>query len=106
MSTEHDLDGPSGAEAVPPLPPGPEARTLFAIDGKDLDPRDVDPPVIAWSVARSAFLAWLWRWWERFRDGRGTLSAKGISFYAFFGVVVIWHPPAGRRTAAPTSGPP
>jgi membrane protein len=38
-------------------------------------------------VGRLRDAAWLWRWWERFRDGRGTLSAKGIAFYSFFGVL-------------------
>jgi membrane protein len=52
-----------------------------------LDPPDVDSPVVRRLVDRSEHVAWLWRWWERFRDGRGTLSAKGIAFYAFFGVL-------------------
>lgn len=38
-------------------------------------------------MQRVRLAAWLWRWWERFRDGRGTLSAKGIAFYSFFGVL-------------------
>jgi membrane protein len=38
-------------------------------------------------VRRNDLAAWLWRWWERFRDGRGSLSAKGIAFYSFFGVL-------------------
>lgn len=72
---------------VVPLPPGLTARTLGPIDGRDLDPPDEDPPIIAWAVERSRLAAWTWRWWERFRDGRGTLSAKGISFYSFFGLL-------------------
>jgi membrane protein len=72
---------------LPPLPPGPTARTLDPISGRDLDPLDEDPPIIAWAVALSLPAAWTWRWWERFRDGRGTLSAKGISFYSFFGLL-------------------
>lgn len=71
----------------PPLPPGPTARTLDPIPGRDLDPLDEDPPPIAWATSRWELAAWLWRWWERFRDGRGTLSAKGIAFYSFFGVL-------------------
>ena len=47
----------------------------------------MDPPLIDWAVRRARVAAWLWRWWERFRDGRGTLSAKGIAFYSFFGVL-------------------
>jgi membrane protein len=42
---------------------------------------------VVWVNRRWAWAAWLWRWWERFRDGRGTLSAKGIAFYSFFGVL-------------------
>ncbi len=71
----------------PPLPPGPTARTLGPIPGADLDPLDEDPPLVVWTTRRAAWAAWLWRWWERFRDGRGTLSAKGIAFYSFFGVL-------------------
>ena len=71
----------------PPLPPGPTARTLHPIPGRDLDPLDEDPPLVVWANRRWAPAAWLWRWWERFRDGRGTLSAKGIAFYSFFGVL-------------------
>jgi membrane protein len=69
------------------LPPGPTARTLTPIEGRALDPPDADSPLIRRLVDRSDHLAWLWRWWERFRDGRGTLSAKGIAFYSFFGVL-------------------
>gem|GEM_PF-5154913 len=69
------------------LPDGPTARTLGPIEGTDRDPPDVDAPAITWVVRRSDAAAWLWRWWERFRDGRGTLSAKGIAFYSFFGVL-------------------
>ena len=72
---------------VPPLPDGPTARTLGPIEGVDRDPPDVDSPAVAWAVRRHDLAAWLWRWWERFRDGRGTLSAKGIAFYSFFGVL-------------------
>ncbi len=69
------------------LPPGPTARTLRPVQGRVLDPPDVDSPAVRRLVDRSDAVAWLWRWWERFRDGRGTLSAKGIAFYAFFGVL-------------------
>lgn len=72
---------------VPPLPPGPTARTLTPIMGTTLDPVDQDPPLIAGITHRWQTAAWAWRWWERFRDGRGTLSAKGIAFYSFFGVL-------------------
>jgi membrane protein len=71
----------------PALPDGPTARTLGPIEGTDRDPPDVDAPLIAWAVRRHDLAAWCWRWWERFRDGRGTLSAKGIAFYSFFGVI-------------------
>ena len=82
MSDSTDLD-----PAVPPLPPGPTARVLHPISGTGLDPPDEDATLVAWTVRRSRAAAWMWRWWERFRDGRGTLSAKGIAFYAFFGVL-------------------
>lgn len=82
MTTE-----PDNPQAVEPLPPGPTARTLEPIPGRDLDPPDEDPPLIDWTVRRLRLAAWSWRWWERFRDGRGTLSAKGIAFYSFFGVL-------------------
>jgi uncharacterized BrkB/YihY/UPF0761 family membrane protein len=75
------------AQALEPLPPGPTARTLRPILGRPLDPADVDPPLISASVARWRPVAWVWRWWERFRDGRGTQSAKAIAFYSFFGVL-------------------
>lgn len=75
------------ARAIEPLPPGPTARTLRPILGRPLDPPDVDPPLISASVARWRRVAWLWRWWERFRDGRGTQSAKAIAFYSFFGLI-------------------
>ncbi len=74
-------------EPIPPLPPGPTARTLGPVRGTPLDPLDEDPPLVARVVRRSDPAAWVWRWWERFRDGRGTLSAKGIAFYSFFGVL-------------------
>jgi membrane protein len=74
-------------EAPSPLPPGPTARTLGAISGSDLDPPDTDSPVVVWSVTRWDVAAWAWRWWERYRDGRGSLSAKGIAFYSFFGLL-------------------
>lgn len=70
-----------------PLPPGPTARTLHPIRGRVLDPPDRDAPIVHRAVARWSGVAWLWRWWERFRDGRGTLSAKGIAFYSFFGLL-------------------
>ena len=73
--------------AVEPLPPGPTARTLTAVPGPDLDPPDIDPPAIRAAVSASTVVAWGWRWWERYRDGRGTLSAKGIAYYSFFGVL-------------------
>lgn len=76
----------SGSEP-PALPDGPTARTLGPIEGTDRDPPDVDAPPITWVVRRNDLAAWSWRWWERFRDGRGTLSAKGIAFYSFFGVI-------------------
>lgn len=72
---------------VEPLPPGPTARTLGPIPGRDLDPLDEDPPLVVWATRRAPAAAWSWRWWERYRDGRGTLSAKGIAFYSFFGVL-------------------
>jgi uncharacterized BrkB/YihY/UPF0761 family membrane protein len=74
-------------EPPPLLPPGPTARTLDPIEGRTLDPPDADSPLVRRLVDRSDRMAWLWRWWERFRDGRGTLSAKGIAFYSFFGVL-------------------
>ncbi len=70
-----------------PLAPGPTARTLDPVVGRVLDPPDVDPPLVAWVVGRWRFQAWAWRWWERYRDGRGSLSAKGIAFYSFFGLL-------------------
>jgi membrane protein len=72
---------------APPLPSGSTARTLDPILGAALDPPDVDTPLVSAVVDRWDLAAWLWRWWERFRDGRGTLSAKGIAFYSFFGVL-------------------
>lgn len=81
------MSAPTTSPEAPPLPPGPTARTLVPTDGATLDPPDVDPPLVALAVARVGLLAWLWRWWERFRDGHGTLSAKGIAFYSFFGVL-------------------
>jgi membrane protein len=78
---------PDGPRPVAPLPPGPTARTLEPIPGRDLDPVDEDPPLVEWTIRRVTAAAWAWRWWERFRDGRGTLSAKGIAFYSFFGVL-------------------
>ncbi len=55
--------------------------------GTDIDPPDNDTSLIRRVVDRSDLLAWTWRWWERFRDGYGTLSAKGIAFYAFFSLL-------------------
>jgi membrane protein len=78
---------PDPVRAVEPLPPGPTARTLTAVSGRDLDPPDIDPAIIWWAVSRNTVAAWTWRWWERYRDGRGTLSAKGIAYYSFFGVL-------------------
>ncbi len=88
METPTDTGTRSGGEpAVPPLPPGPTARTLRPTSGQLLDPPDEDPPLVDLVVGRLDPAAWLWRWWERFRDGRGTLSAKGIAFYSFFGIL-------------------
>lgn len=81
---------PTGNEpGTPPseLPPGPTARTLAPIEGRLLDPADTDPPIVVIVVDRSDSAARAWRWWERFRDGRGSLSAKGIAFYGFFGLL-------------------
>lgn len=78
---------PEPVRAVEPLPPGPTARTLTAVDGENLDPADLDPPLVRWTIDRVPVAAWCWRWWERFRDGRGTLSAKAIAYYSFFGVL-------------------
>jgi uncharacterized BrkB/YihY/UPF0761 family membrane protein len=75
------------SDQPPALPPGPTARTLQPIEGRGLDPPDADSPLVRRLVDRDDRVAWLWRWWERFRDGRGTLSAKGIAFYSFFGVL-------------------
>jgi uncharacterized BrkB/YihY/UPF0761 family membrane protein len=66
------------------LPEGPSARTLEPVPGRYVDPPDIDTATVRWVVDRYDALAWLWRWWERFRDGYGTLSAKGIAFYGFF----------------------
>lgn len=75
------------ADGAPALPPGEAARTLTPITGRSLDPPDTDPPLLAAVVDRQDVAAWTWRWWERFRDGRGSLSAKGIAFYGFFGLL-------------------
>lgn len=72
---------------VPPLQDGPTARTLQPIPGEYIDPPDVDTQMIRRLVDRYAWIAWSWRWWERFRDGYGTLSAKGIAFYGFFSLL-------------------
>lgn len=87
LPTAPSVEAGPPAPSVEPLAPGPTARTLRPIEGDVLDPSDVDPPIVRRTIGRWAWAAWLWRWWERFRDGRGTLSAKGIAFYAFFGLL-------------------
>jgi uncharacterized BrkB/YihY/UPF0761 family membrane protein len=77
----------AAGQAPVTLQPGPTARTLTPIAGRNLDPPDTDPPLVEAGVDRYPVAAWGWRWWERFRDGRGSLSAKGIAFYSFFGLL-------------------
>lgn len=69
------------------LPAGPTARLLAPIEGTDLDPPDRDGALVAQVVDRFDPAACGWRCWERFRDGRGTLAAKGIAYYALFSVL-------------------
>jgi uncharacterized BrkB/YihY/UPF0761 family membrane protein len=78
---------PEPVRAVEPPHPGPTSRILGPVHGTTLDPPDVDPPIVVHAVGRYTAAALAWRWWERFRDGRGALSAKGIAYYSFFGVL-------------------
>jgi membrane protein len=57
------------------------------VPGTSIDPPDVDTPVVRHVVDDSDTAAFCWRWWERFRDGHGTLAAKGIAFYGFFSLL-------------------
>jgi uncharacterized BrkB/YihY/UPF0761 family membrane protein len=86
------------------LPPGPTARTLRPVAGQVIDPPDRDTPFVRRHVDQRPRVAWLWRWWERFRDGRGSLAAKGIAYYAFFallsGLVLAYAVLAGTSPAA------
>ncbi len=80
------------SERLPPsrplvLPAGPTARQLTPIEGTALDPPDRDGALVTWAVNRHDSAALGWRCWERFRDGRGTLAAKGIAYYALFAVL-------------------
>lgn len=80
-------DPGDGVRPLPALRPGPTARTSAPVAGRLLDPPDVDTPLVRRLVDEHTRVAWGWRWWERFRDGRGTLAAKGIAYYAFFGLL-------------------
>jgi membrane protein len=86
------------------LPPGPTARTLRPVTGQVIDPPDRDTPFVRRHVDERPRIAWVWRWWERFRDGRGSLAAKGIAYYAFFallsGLVLAYAVLAGTSPTA------
>jgi uncharacterized BrkB/YihY/UPF0761 family membrane protein len=75
------------AAAAEPLPPGPTARQLDPVPGRLLDPPDVDTAAIRRVVDRSDTAAFTWRWWERYRDGHGMLSATGMACYGLFSLL-------------------